>query len=344
MIDWSRAYSAGWRVFRVSADTWADDGLVSGVDSVEVRRNGTGAAPLVDSGEMDVTGARPAEGYYRVVLSARQDGVTTRADVCTMLFVTTGGEVSHGVDRPHMVGRSVLWPAHTSFLPDGAYAPKGADGAAYVADMLGGCLAAPVSVDGTDFRLGDNVVFQLGSRALEAAWLVLRAGGWTMQVHGDGSVHLLPLPTEPALAIDASMARMVEDGTRYEADWSDVPNRYTAVSGRERATVTNDDPASEVSTVARGYVFETRDGSPVPLDGESLEAYARRRLREESTISCPYTYVRRWSPDVRTDDIVRATLPRAGLDGDLRVQAQTIRCGRGVDLTECAAREVALWS
>jgi hypothetical protein len=165
-----------------------------------------------------------------------------------------------------------------------------------------------------------------------------------MQVHGDGSVHLLPLPTEPALAIDASMARMVVDGVRYESDWSDVPNRYTVISGRESATVTNDDPASETSTASRGYVHECRDDSPVLVDGESLEAYARRRLREESTISCPRTYERRWSPDAWTDDLVRFSLPRAGLEGDLRIQAQTIRCGRGVELTECAAEEVALWS
>lgn len=344
MIDWSRSYSATWRTFRVDVATWADGALVGGVDSVEVRRDCTGAAPLVESGTVAVTGEELPEGYYRVVLTARQDGATARADVCTLLLASTGGTTRHGVATRRMEGRSVLWPAHTSFLPDGAYAPEGADGAAYVRDLLAGCLAAPVTVDGGGFALSDNVVFQLGSRALEAAWLVLRAGGWTMQVHGDGSVHLLPMPTEPALLLDTSMAAMVRPGTDWELDYTDVPNRYTAVSGRDSATVTNDDPASPTSTVTRGYVHEARDGSPVLVDGETLEAYARRRLREESTVESPRTYERKYDPGVLTDDVVRASIPAAGLVGDMRVRAQTLRCGSGIEMTERASTEVVAWA
>lgn len=342
MIDWTRPYVARWRVFRVDRDTWADGEAVGGVDSVSVRRDATGAAPLVESGTLRATGPALADDYHRVVMTAEQGGQYERVEVATLLLDATGGTRRRGADERESVGHSVLWPAHATRMPEGAYVPRGADGAAYAARLLRSCCHAPVEVEG-GFALADDVTHELGCRVLEAVWSVLRAGGHTIQLAGDGTIRVLPLPTEPALTLDQAHAVLLDDGISRELDWSGVPNRYMAVEGRASAVAVNDDPASPTSTATRGFFVDEVDDSPIRVGGETLAAYARRRLAELSVAEDERTYVRRWWPGVTTDSVVRGSIASAGLDGDMRVRSQSLECGRGIQVTERAALEVRAW-
>lgn len=346
-IDWTRGYEASWRAFRVDPDTWADSGQVPGVRSATVERDGTGDAPLLESGSIDVD-ASPGEGfsecYVRLCMTAVQDGERERVDVATLLCSSASGTLDRGVDGLSLTGRSVLWPASVERLAAGSYAPMGCDGAAYAADMLRAAVAAPVTVRGS-FTLGAHYVFDLGSTVLEASWLLLRAGGFCMQVAGDGSVSVLPMPRDPSLSLDSVGARLLMPSVSHEADWSQVPNRYVAVDGDERAEAVNDDPASETSTVRRGYVHDGSgvDTAPVRVNGETLRAYCARRLAEESTIPDTRTYKREWWPGVLPFSVVRGSESAVGCSGPLRVERQSLECGAGVTVTERAAREVRSW-
>lgn len=341
-MDWTKGYSAHWRVYLVDVDTWADGPIVEGVSEVEVDRTGKGDAPLLESGKITIDGGTTAEGYLRVVMDAEQAGARERVDVATLLCSSVSGTADRGAELVEYTGRSVLYPASVRLLTAGTYAPAGADGVQWCASMLRDAIQAPVETEG-GFTLDSNVVFGIGTSYLECVWQVLDAGGYCVKINGRGVVRICPLPSEPSLTLDSAGASLLQPEIRYELDWSEVPNRYTAVDGAEVATVENDDPSSPVSTAARGYVHDVVDKSPTRVNGETLTAYAARKLEESSVVPDTRTYNREFWPEVGPYDVVRGTLQSVELDGVLRVEEQTLKCGLGIVITEKAKREVALW-
>lgn len=60
------SYTASWRVRRMDEDSWQPTGEVTGIDSIAVARStNDGNSPLLESGDMDITG-QVEEGYYRI--------------------------------------------------------------------------------------------------------------------------------------------------------------------------------------------------------------------------------------------------------------------------------------
>lgn len=341
-IDWTRGYRAQWRAWRVDEGTWADGEPVAGVTGLEVERTLDGDAPPLESGMVSLDLGREgswAGGYVRFAMLAMQGVETERVDVCTLLFPS----VADDGDKVDVDGMSVLYPASCERLRAGTYAPAGVDAAEYAARLLRGSIRAPVeAIVGTE--LGDAVVFDAGCTVLEAAWSVLSACNLTMRIGGDGSVSVGPMPTRPALVLDAANARLLHpDVQKDPIDWSGVPNRYTAIDGASVAEAANDDPASPTSHAARGWWADVVDTGPVRIGGETLQAYCERRLAEESVAHVVRTYDREWWPDVRPGDLVRASRRTMGVDGDMRVRRQSLSCGRGVVVSEEARMEVASW-
>lgn len=333
-----------WRVFRVDRATWADGDMLPDVDEVSVSRDVSDHG-TIERGTMGVTTAVASdfeEGYYRVCMLAEQGGATERVDVATLLCGAASDVVDRGARTHEITGRSVLWPASVRLMPTGGYAPSGGDGVAWAERQLSACLNAPVEASG-GFRLDDTIVFDQGTSVLDAVWQVLDAGSHVLQVDGRGTVRVRPMPTEPSLVLDRAGARLVQPEFSRRLDYSEVPNRYFAVFGGEVEGVTNDDPASATSTVARGWASDVVDTSPVRVDGESPYAYVRRKLTEASTVSDERTYTREWWPDTLPFDVVRGTLSSVGFDGDFRVVSQQVTCGAGITVEERASREVRLW-
>lgn len=336
-MDWSRSYTAEWRVFRVNPETWQDGEPIGKVDAIGIERTSDG--PLLESGSMDCS--QPIEdGWYRIAMTAVQDGEVERADVATLLFESSGGSVDGSTYSAD--GRSVLYPASTTAMLAGSFAHSGANGAEYAARLLRSAIVAPVEVEGS-FTLNGDVVHDFGSSVLDAAWAVLDAGGFCMQVDGDGTVRIRKMPSTPSLLLDSEGMRLLMPRVSFSDDRSGIPNRFTAVDGTRSATAVNDDPASPVSTVSRGYAVDAVDDKAVLVNGETVEAHARRRLVELSTLSDVRDYTREYVPGVLPFDIIRVSIPAANLDGDMRVQSQSLACGAGITVTERAIMEVPLW-
>lgn len=348
-IDWaSGGYGVlAWHARRVDAATWADGDDVVGVRSMTVERSDDGDAPLLESGQVEVdaaVGSDPFSGWLRLSATCEQGGQVELVELATLWCERTAGVVERGADSRTLAGHSVLWPCSKAMAWDvsGGYAPAGCDGAEEAARMISATTPAPVVVEG-GFKADGHVVYDQDASALEAAWLLLRAGGYAIRISGDGTVTVGPRPTMPALELDRARASILVPSVGIDADTTDVPNRYVAVDGQEVAVATNDDPASPVSTVARGWVHTMRDDAPVRVDGETLEAYAARRLEEESTLAQVVTYTREWWPGVTVGDLVRGSLASAGLDGDMRVTRQRVSCACGMPVEEESKVEVRLW-
>ena len=335
-MDWTKSYSSEWRIFKVNRDTWADAESVPNVISASVLRT-TGAT--MESGNLRASGDFDA-GYYRIVLTAEQGGEIARVDVATLLFETTGGEVDYGAPVSDVDGYSVLYPASVSTVTTGEYAPAGSNGAKYAADLIKDVINAPVEVEGS-FVLNEHIVHDLGSTVLDAAWNVLDAGEFVIQIDGRGVVHIRPKPTEPALVIDNSATGLLLNGIKYTADLGDIPNRYIIIDGVNITIAENNDPSSIVSYPVRGYHVDEVDTSPTPVNGETYSQYAGRMLKIKSVLKDERSYEREYAPNVYPYSIIRATIN--GLEGDLRVQSQSISCGNGITVSEKATKEVKLY-
>ena len=336
-MDWDKSYSASWRFFRVNRDTWADGEQVYGIDSIDVTRTANG--DLLESGSMEVTGSIEPD-YYRAVLTAEQAGEVVRVDVATLLFDISGGELDHGTEVRNMEGYSVLYPASVTAIIAGEYAPARIDGAQYAGDLLADAINAPVEVEGS-FTLNQNVIHEFGSSVLEAAWDVLNAGNFIIQIDGRGVVHIKPKPKDPALILGSNNIRMLSNGISYTTDISKIPNRYLVITDNNRTIAVNNDPTSSVSVVSRGYCVDEVDESPEPINGETLAEYATRKLQEMSIVREEKNYTREYAPDVDLYCMVRGSIN--GLEGDMRIESQTFSCGTGITVDEKAVREVAVW-
>ena len=205
---------------------------------------------------------------------------------------------------------------------------------------LADAINAPVMVEGS-FTLNDHIVHEIGSTVLKAAWEVLDAGNFVIQIDGRGVVHILPRPTDPALVIDNSNTRILSNGISYSTDISAVPNRYIVINGQNMTIATNADPDSVVSSYSRGYFVDEVDDSPTPIDGETISAYANRRLHELSYMKETCEYTREYAPNVFLYSIVKSSID--GMDGNLRVNGQTVSCDKGITISEKSVKEVNLW-
>lgn len=336
-MDWSKSYSSTWRVFRVNPSTWADAESIADVDSVSVTKTADGS--LLESGSMEVSGnIEPA--YYRIAMTADQGGELSRVDIATLLCISNGGEYDYGTRSHSASGFSVLYPASVTAMTSGSYAPAGVNGAQYAADILSAAINAPVEVEGS-FTLNNPIVHELGSPVLDAAWAVLEAGNYVIQIDGRGVVHIRPKPTDPALILDTQTEGLMLNGTSFTSDESEIPNRYIVIDDDITVVASNDDPESRVSTLNRGYKVDEVDTSPTPIDGETLPEYAERRLRELSILKEEQDYTREYAEGVNLYDIVRATLH--ALDGDFRIVSQQINCENGITVDEKVEKETALY-
>ncbi|MBR4687105.1 MAG: hypothetical protein IKP01_02225 [Bacteroidales bacterium] len=239
-MDWTQGYASRWRVERVDPNTWESCGTLEGVEKIEVERDATDRAPLLETASMTVTAPALASfepGWHRIVMEAVQGSTGESVAIATVWLDVDNSTYDRGYRSDDIEGRSTLCQAADSEVGDGSYAPKGADGAAFAGDMIAAVSDAPVHVEG-GFQLHDHVVFDLGASVLEAAWDVVEAGGYCMQIDGRGEIHVIPMPTVPALDLDRAgactlMPKVKSRGgeVEYEREWAPNVHPFSIVRG-----------------------------------------------------------------------------------------------------------------
>lgn len=337
MIDWTQPYYVEWRLVSVNRETWASTEVIPNVLSASITRDCTDSCPLLESAKLKLISDSELfdSGWYRIEGLFVQDASMERIPINTMLCESSEGERNRGVIELSVNGLSVLYPAKERHLLAGSYIPKGADGAKKAAAYLRECTPAPVVVDGS-FTLDDPLVLDADISYIAAVWTILDAAGWCMQIDGDGTIHILEKPSTPDLSLDQANASILRPSVSFNRDISSIPNYYIAVDGDIKGEALNDNPDSYLSTVSRGRVIDMIDRSPIRINGESLERYARRKLEAESTVLKVYDYEREWWPGVYPFSIVRGSIPRAGLESDMRVLTQSFECANGISVSETA--------
>jgi len=332
MIDYGNGYSSSWRAMRVDPSTWASADELPGLLSASVERDSS--SDMYESGSMSFDGQMPSgELWCRIEMLAEQAGLVERHAIATFLMSPGDSTAGLGGSKAEYQCLSVLSPANDRVLLAGDYAPVGIDGAAFAASLVAKCAPAPVFAEGS-FTLSQNVVFAKGTTHLEAARMLLDSAGWCMQIDGDGTVWVRPKPSDASLVLDQAHASLIGTEVTLGGAMADVPNRYIAVDGDEEAVAVNDRRGDPVSTYERGRYVDVYDESPQRVDGESLQAYAERKLAEAAASVETRSYTREFWPGVKPLDIVEGSIASVGLDCTMRVKTQSLALGSGVTVTE----------
>ena len=346
MIDWTDTYTVDWRIVSVNVDTWDDDGVFSGVKTVTVDRDCTDSVPLIETSSFTCDyGINDGfeDGWYRIVAQVFQNGSYERIPISTQYYQMINDTVDYGVADGSLSGQSVLLPAQETVMRNGAYVPKGADGAYWVWEQLDRCLRSPVFIVGDGFTLDNYVIYDAGDTVLSACWNVLDRGKWCIQIDGDGNTYVMEKPKEPDLEIGVDNLKLVKPGIKRSRGKPGVPNCFIAKDGDYEEIAENDEPWSESSYQNVGRWIEAYDNNPSYINGESLWTYARRRLEELSSVTRTYDYNREFVPGIYPFSLIRAYSAENGLVGDLRVSKQKLTLGAGIEVSETGVETIKLW-
>ena len=333
-MEWNKGYLARFSLCRVDPLTWADAEELRFTGGSVDRRD----TDLQESADLDMTEAPDGvEQWIRIYLEARQDGVPVRSALFTGLTSAperrvNGGSVSYKVEC-----FSALKPAEDILLEPGWYAPAGISGAELAGRLLS-CGPAPVERESASPALREYLVAENGETRLSMARKIVAAIGWRLRIDGSGTIRIEPRPTEPKRVFGTGND-VVELTVSDERDWFSCPNCLRVVSGNTFAVARDDDPDSALSTLRRGREVWASENRAALSDGESLGAYARRRLRELQKPARIISYTRRYDPDVRVGDLIEMRYPKAGINGAFRVTSQSITLGHNASTREEAAGE-----
>ena len=349
MIDFSRPYTSKWKVVSVDPDTWDDAYEIPGVYSASISTDGTDSIPLLETASLEIDSGiydTFSEGWYRILMIAIQDSYYERYPLSTVLFQGSSDVVAFGKKTDSISGSSVLKPVADlkNIGNDYRYAPKGVDGADWVADILNANIPSSVYIEGDGFKLTDAVTFSPGTSYLEMIWSVLDAGNWCMSIDGEGDVTIKAKPSQPDYVFDRTTMKNIQPSIKRTLSYEDVCNRYYAIDKMGNMEIAeNHDPNSPLSYENRGRWVDYVDTSPKKINGETLYSYARRRLQQESVLIQTYSYTREYIPGIYPFSLISGLLPEYGIDGDLRVFSQNIACDKGIVVSETAGLEIKGW-
>lgn len=329
-MDWSKGFSASYYMAIIDKRTW-NDASRREITGGSISRSGSG---LRQSADIDCPGYEPGtEQWIRVWLDVRQNGAAEHVAVFTGLACSPSIKRDGNIKEIPLECYSVLKPADDVMLQRGWYIAAGMNGAQMAASMLQEVIPAPVIVEGSSPALQQAIIAEDGETVLSMVDKILDAIGWQLHIDGMGTVTLREISDEPVATFGTDYD-IVETEIQIEQDWFDCPNVFRAVSDDMTAIARDDSESSPLSTVTRGREIWMEETNCDMNDGESIEEYSIRRLREEQQKSTRITYNRRFHPDVTTGDMIRLNYPAQELQGNYRVSDQTIQLEHGARTEE----------
>lgn len=335
MINWIKGLSVETYVMEVDAESWKD------VDRIEIlggsiARTDEGLRNAADLECKDYDQTR--ERWVRIYLDARQSGIGEHKALFTGLASAPDRDIYGVVNNNRVVCSSVLQPCSDIFLPRGWYAPAGANAATVLRDLLS-ATPAPVEVEGETPKLLNHIVAEEGETRLTMVDKILLAIGWRLQILGDGTIRISEPPNAPLMIFDPSKNDCIETDLTVSYDWYSAPNVIRATT--DTASVTYKDMSDAPFSVSnRGREIWVEETDCNLNDGETLESYAIRRLKELQMVQYGVSYRRRFIPDIYTTDLVELHYPAQKIDGIFYISSQNITLGYGATTSE----EVIAWT
>ena len=325
-MNWNQGFSAKYYVNFVDPQTWGDrDRLEITEGSIKRSDSGIGSSADLTCINYDST----VERWVRVWLDARQSGSSEHIPLFTGLATAPEKDVDGRLINNTLTCYSSLKPCQDVMLPLGYYATAGIQGAELVRQLLAESTPAPIIVTGESPALSKYIIAEENENHLTMIEKILSAINWRLRLHGDGTVEVCSMSTEPKVKFDALENDSIEPKLKAVNDWYGCPNVFRAVVGDTSAVARDDSPTSPLSTVNRGREIWAQERDCNLNANETLAEYAVRRLKEEQRHYLAVDYDRRFHPDLLVSDLVRLHYPEQGIDGVFYISEQSIELEYG---------------
>lgn len=356
MVDWTASMQQTYEYYIVDPVSWKDVSLLNTVKTSSIARDSE--TDTLGSATLDITES-VGECYVRIYLVTVQNGVKERHPLATVLVQTPSSTFTGNV-------RNVTMDAYTPLIelkekqPPLGYSLRKKSGAilteAYkLADEYARAPVVPPTVSTKDKVLPNDFVAEEDNTWLTFIKDLLANAGYKIDVDAMGYILFAPDQEtdalQPVWTFDDSNSSILYPEITMNHDIYGIPNVVEVVYSRAESTplysrCINDDPNSPTSTVNRGREITIRVTDP-ELPGDVNEdgviAYAKKLLKEYSTVEYTVTYIHGYCP-VRVGDCVRLNYTRAGItDIKAKVISQNIKCTPGCPVTEKAVFTTKLW-
>lgn len=333
-MDWSKGYIAEYYIALVDPSSWRDR------ERIEIKKGSVAETDegLRQSADMAVSSFdKTEERYVRAYLNAEQNGSSEHIPLFTGLASVPKESVGTCVNDIPLECYSVLKPAEDVLLEHGWYAPAGMSGGDIIRQLLA-ATPAPVDVEPGAPALTDYIVAEDNENRLTMIDKILKAMGWRLWITGEGRIKVGAMPTKP-VAVFGDEYDIIKAPIDIDDDWFDCPNVFRAVSGDMVATARDDSRDSALSTVNRRREVWMEETDCDLNENESLEEYARRRLREEQRRVRSMAYKRGFVPGIAPSDLIRIHYPEYGITGLFQVGSYNIDMSPETNVSE----EVNAW-
>lgn len=324
-MDWSKGYTAAVYIKTVDVNSWRD------IDRIDICGGEVSRTPdgLMESASVDcVDYDQSMERWIRIWMDTRQEGAAAHVALFTGLATSPARDINGQLTTNVVECYSVLKPAADVLLPKGWYAPAGSDGASLVESLLD-VTPAPKEVADNSPTITNSYVAENGETNLTMAWKILDAINWRLRISGEGVISIEPKASAASATFDYIEYDAIEPVLSVGYDWFSCPNVFRAGRSGVSAVAKDEDPDSIFSTVSRGREIWAEETDVKLNDGESLDEYAARRLKELQNVVFSVKYDRRYHPDVKVGDLVRLHYPRQDIDGLFRIVRQSIELAAG---------------
>ena len=329
-MNWDKGFSAAYYMTIVDTDTWRDKKRIE-ITGGSINRTTT---DLRESADIECRNFEDGyENWIRIYLDARQVGESAHLPLFTGLASSPGKTIDGMRIENRIQCYSVLKPASDILLPRGWYAARDFISGNVIAKLLKVC-KAPIEVKYETPRLSSYIIAEEGESNLTMVNKILEVIGGRLRIRGDGTIEICPEAEEPSAVFGSLKADCIEPKIEVEQDLFDCPNVFRAVSGTTTVEIRDEDPDSPLSTTSRRREVWKEESNITLYEGETLQAFAKRRLKELQRVSMSASYDRRYHPDVLPGDIVRINYPAQKLVGDFCVQSQKLTLGHGVKTSE----------
>jgi hypothetical protein len=326
-MDWTKGFSASYIAMKVNPSTWEDEGEIL-ITGGKIDRDIESA--LIESANIETT-EDLGELWIRLYLVAKQGDGAERIPLFTGLTSSPTRSLS-GYNPSFSVDCfSVLTPCADRMLPRGWFAPKDGNGAAIIADLLGIAGAEVETFEGGGTLTG-AIVAESGETYLSMAHKVADAIGWQIRIDGRGKIHVEPYPDNPSVRFNDDND-VIQPNIKDTRDWYSCPNVLRVTYESYAAIARDDDPESPLSTVNRGREIWAEEAAQLSSSAP-LAAYAQQRLKELQKPARKLEYVRRFMPNLRPGDLVSMNYPEIDIEGDFRIDSQSLTLGYGCDTEE----------
>lgn len=330
MINWANGFSANTYAMVVDAGTWKDLRRIEIVDG-SVSRTNEGLRNAADMTLVDYNQTK--EQWLRIYMDVDQEGAGDHVALFTGLACAPDKTINGTLTTNKVSCNSVLQPCEDILLTRGWYAPARVDAETILRDLLS-YTPAPVEVIDTTPSLRDHIVAEDGETALTMVEKVLLAIGWRMQIRGDGTIVISEPAMESIMLFDAQGNDCLETQLDVSYDWYSAPNVFRATTETESYIAKDENEDSILSIPSRGREIWVEETDCAIGDGETLQSYAERRLREEQMVNYQISYKRRFFPNILVSDIVTLNYPAQDIFGDFLITSQSIELGHGASTSE----------